>query len=266
MMIVMKTRILAVANQKGGVGKTTTCVNLAAALVEQGRKVLLIDNDPQANLTSYLTRLDRKGGAEKATIDELYLTKKSPTKEIARDRFVRSYTIGFDYIASESALSGVEFYLYTRNDRELILLQNLAWAQEHYDFILIDNPPSVNLLTLNALCFAQEVLIPLQTEFFSLEGIAKIQETIAMVKARWNPLLRIAGLLPTQVDSRKRLTTEVLTSLQENFSDALLKTRIRDNAKVSESSGHGQTVLRYAPTSTGAEDYRSLADEILNRI
>ena len=262
----MTTRILAVANQKGGVGNTTTCVNLAAALVEQGRKILLIDNDPQANLTSYLEgRRTDSPGAGKAACDELYLAKRPPSLNDAKDKFIRSYQVSFDYVAADKDLAGVEYYLYTRADREKILRQNLAWAMGEYDFILIDNPPSLNLLTLNALTAAQGVLIPVQTEFFSLEGIVKMQESIKLVRERWNPELKIAGILPTQVDGRKRLTSEVLGLLGETFPSDLLASRIRDNSKLAESSGHGKTIFKYAPSSSGAEDYRSLAEEVSAR-
>lgn len=256
-----QTRILSIANQKGGVGKTTTCVNLAAAFVEQGKKVLLVDNDPQANLTSYL-EADGPSETGRSTCDELYLAKRPPSLNDAKDRFIRSYQVSFDYIAADKELAGVEYYLYTRSDREKTLRNNLAWAQGEYDFILIDNPPSLNLLTLNALSAAREVLIPVQTEFFSLEGIVKMQESIKLVRERWNPDLELMGILPTQVDTRKKLTTEVLALLNQNFPTALLSTRIRDNSKLAESSGHGKTIFKYAPTSHGAEDYRALADEV----
>ncbi len=164
------TRIIAVANQKGGVGKTTTCVNLAAALVEQGKRVLLVDNDPQANLTSYLTKQKAAhppAGTKTLTIDALYLMRRAPDRDQAETDFVNAYSAGFYYIAADSELSAVESYLYAKSERETVLKNNLKWAEGVYDFIFIDNPPSVNLLTLNALVAAHEVLIPLQTEFFS---------------------------------------------------------------------------------------------------
>lgn len=259
------TRIVAIANQKGGVGKTTTCVNLAAALVEQGLKVLLIDNDPQANLTSYLARQTTDSEKTTSLIDELYLAKRAPSFDDAKDRFLRTYQVGLDYIAADKDLAGVEYYLYTRAEREKILKTNLSWAMGKYHFILIDNPPSLNLLTLNALTAASGVLIPVQTEFFSLEGIVKMQDSIQMVRERWNPQLKIAGILPTQVDGRKKLTEEVLGLLGDHFPKDMLTSRIRDNSKLAESSGHGKTIFRYAPSSAGAEDYRSLADEVLSR-
>lgn len=256
------TRIISIANQKGGVGKTTTCVNLAAALVEQGKKVLLIDNDPQANLTSYLKLQNDETYADKATCDELYLSKRPPSLDDAKDRFLHRYQVGLDYIAADKELTGVEYYLYTRSDRERTFKKNLAWAIGEYDFVIIDNPPSLNLLTINALTAATDVLIPVQTEFFSLEGILKMQESIGLVRERWNPELRIMGILPTQVDSRRRLTGEVLELLGRHFPSDLLKSRIRDNTKLAESSGHGKTIFKYAPSSPGAEDYRGLAEEL----
>lgn len=254
-----KTKIISIANQKGGVGKTTTCVNLAAALVEQGRKVLLIDNDPQANLTSYL-KLDSAPQNEKSTLDELYLSKRSPSIDDAKDRFIRSYQFMLDYIGADKDLAGVEYFLYTRADREKTLKNNLAWAIGEYDFILIDNPPSLNLLTLNALTAASDVLIPVQTEFFSLEGVVKMQDSIQHVRERWNPELKIMGILPTQVDTRKKLTAEVLGLLGQSFPNELLTCKIRENSKLAESTGYGKTIFKYASTSPGAEDYRSLAD------
>lgn len=258
------TRVIALANQKGGVGKTTTCVNLGAAFLERGFKVLLVDNDPQGNMSSYLAR--EKGGApvqEKSTLDELYLSKRAPEKVEAKDRFVDSIQVGFDLIRSDAALMGVEHYLYSRPHPEGVLKKNLEWASGEYDFVLIDNPPSMGLLTMNALVAAHEVLVPLQAEFFSLEGVAKMKEAIGLVRERWNNGLVIAGVVPTIVDQRKKLTLEVIAKLREYFPQELLKARIRDNSKLSESSGRGVSIFQYAPSSSGAQDYRDLATELV---
>ncbi|MGE4232213.1 MAG: ParA family protein [Bacteriovoracia bacterium] len=258
-----RTQILAIANQKGGVGKTTTCVNLAAALVEAGKKVLLVDNDPQANLTSYISRLTEK--SDKSTTDELYLCKKTPNLRDAKDKFIQFYQVGLDFIATDKELASVEHYLFSRNDREFVLRNNLQWALGEYDYVFIDNPPSINLLTINALVAADRVLMPVQAEFFSLEGVFKMQETIEMVQTRWNSKLKVQGILPTQVDSRKKLTGEVIGLLSQNFPKSVFDTKIRENSKIAESSGHGKTIFNYAPGSAGAEDYRSLAEEILSK-
>lgn len=258
-----KTIVLSVANQKGGVGKTTTCVNLGAALVEEGKKVLLLDNDPQANLSSYLS-IGKTNLPERATLDELYLSKRPPSLSQIKEQFLQSYQVSFDYIGADKSLAGVEHYLFSKPDREQVLKKHLEPLMGEYDFILIDNPPSLNLLALNALCASWGVLVPVQTEFFSLEGIAKMQETIKWVQERWNPSLKIAGILPTQVDSRKKLTGEVLALLERNFPKELLNSKIRENSKLSESTGHGKTIFKYAATSAGAQDYRALAEEILD--
>jgi chromosome partitioning protein len=170
-----------------------------------------------------------------------------------------------DLIASDKALAGVEYYLFTRTDREAVLSRFLTTIQQDYDFIFIDTPPSLNLLTLNALCASHSVLVPVQPEFFSLEGIVKIREAIADIKARWNPNLSIIGVLPTQVSGRRKLTQEVIQALKNELGESLFEAGIRDNASIAESSGHAKSVLEYDRLSNGAHDYVSAAKELLTR-
>jgi len=258
-------RIITIANQKGGVGKTTTTMNLGVALVKAGKKVLLIDGDPQANLTSYLGVTPGEPPYEGLhTLDEVYLAKR-PLDKKGKHLFVAQTSSGVDLIASDRALSGVEYYLFTRSDREVVLGRFLEVLRDEYDFIFIDTPPSLNLLTLNALCASDHVLIPVQPEFFSLEGIVKIRESIQDVQARWNPRISIIGVLPTQVSQRRKLTEEVIGTLRTELGDSLFKIGIHDNAAVAESSGHAQSVLDYDRTSRGAQDYLAAARELISR-
>jgi chromosome partitioning protein len=257
--------IITIANQKGGVGKTTTAMNLGVALALSGKRVLLVDSDPQANLTSYLGVTPGEGEfAELGTLDEVYLSKR-PTDASMVDSLVAHTRSKVDLIASDKALSGVEFYLFSRPDRELVLSRFLDALKDRYDFILIDTPPSLNLLTLNALCASHNVLVPVQPEFFSLEGIVKIRESIENVRARWNPRLEIIGILPTQVTHRRKLTQEVLEALRSDLGDAMFNSAIHDNAAVTESSGHAQSVIEYDRSSRGAQDYLAAALELSGR-
>ena len=253
--------IITVANQKGGVGKTTSVMNLGVAFHQCGKKVLLIDSDPQANLTSYL------GVQPTRTLDEIYLSKRPMNSEPleVKKQWICPTHSGVDLIASDRGLSGVEYYLFSRSDKEMVLKGFLECFRDAYDFILIDTPPSLNLLTLNALCASDRVLIPVQPEFFSLEGIVKIRETIGEVKARWNPSLAILGILATQVSSRRKLTDEILSTLRAELGSDLLKAMIRDSAAVTESSGHAKSVLEYQRSSNGAQDYIEAAAELIKR-
>ena len=258
--------VITVANQKGGVGKTTTTMNLGVALAQEGQRVLLIDSDPQANLTSYLGVTPGEAPFEAIrTLDELYLSKRV-ADEKHRELFIAKTASGVDLVASEAMLSGVEYYLINRTDRELILSQFLNALRSEYDFILIDTPPSLNLLTLNALCAADHVLIPVQPEFFSLEGIVKIRKSIEDVKKRWNSKISIIGVLATQISVRRRLTQEVLDALKTELGPVFFESMIHDNAAVTESSGHAQSVLEYDRSSRGAKDYRAAAKELLKRV
>ncbi len=251
-------RILAIANQKGGVGKTTTTMNLGHALARQGHQVLLIDSDPQGNLTRYL------GARPKGFLDELYLSRKKPSRETLTPLLHRC-TENLHLIGCDSNLAGVEYYLFSREERERVLSGWIDTLREEFDYILIDTPPSLNLLTLNALVAAHEVLVPAQPEFFSLEGLAKLRATIEGVRGRWNPTLRIGGIVVTQAQQRRKLYGEVLESLKAEFGDVIFATRIRENAAITESSGHARAVFDYAPKSIGAEDYLALAQEFLTR-
>jgi chromosome partitioning protein len=262
---VSRAVIITVANQKGGVGKTTTTMNLGVALARAGKRVLLIDSDPQANLTSYLgVTPGEDTHANLLTLDQVYLSKR-PVDAEARKLYITSTASGVDLIASDKALSGVEYYLFSRADRELVLSHFLNGVSPHYDFILIDTPPSLNLLTLNALCTSDHVLIPVQPEFFSLEGIVKIRESIENIRDRWNEKLSILGVLFTQVSQRRKLTQEVIDMLRAEMGDLVLETMIHENAAVTESSGHARSVIEYDRASRGAKDYLAAAKEVLAR-
>jgi chromosome partitioning protein len=250
---------LTIANQKGGVGKTTTVMNLGAAFLRRGMRVLLIDSDPQANLTSYL------GATPERTLEEVYLSKRG-AKELDPVNFLTKTSEGLDLIGSDRSLSGVEYYLFSRPEKELVLKRFLEPLQDEYDVALIDTPPSLSLLTMNALSASQGFLIPVQPEFFSLEGIVKIRELADEIRGRWNPELELAGILPTQVNSRRKLTQEILGLLSKEFGEKLLAQSIRDNTAVTESSGHGQSVLDYDPSSNGAQDYEAAAQALARRL
>lgn len=259
-------RIVTIANQKGGVGKTTTVMNLGVALAEQGYRVLLIDSDPQANLTSYLgVSFDDEQYASLKTLDELYLGKRIPQSEDEINAFIAKTRSGVDLLAADGHLSGVDYYLFSRKDKESVLKKFLESIQDRYQFILIDTPPSLNLLTINALVASHRVLIPMQPEFFSLEGIVKVREIIQNIRDNWNPELSVLGVLPTQVSARRRLTSEVIELLRGEIGAELFESQIRDNAAVTESSGHGKSVLHYQKNSPGAQDYLKAAEEFVKR-
>jgi chromosome partitioning protein len=261
----MRAKIITVANQKGGVGKTTTTMNIGVALAKAGKKVLLVDGDPQANLTSYLgVRPGEPPYESLHTLDEVYLAKR-PLDAEGRSHCIAKTESGVDLIACDKALSGVEYYLFSRQDRELVLARFFEGLRGSYDFIFLDTPPSLNLLTLNSLCASDHVLIPVQPEFFSLEGIVKIRESVENVKARWNSKLDIIGVLPTQVSLRRKLTLEVIETLRSELGPVLFETSIHDNSAVAESSGHARSVIDYDRSSRGAQDYLAAAQELIKR-
>lgn len=260
----MKT--IVIANQKGGVGKTTTTMNLAAGLHLRGKRVLVIDSDPQANLTSYL---GVDPGSESfpslRTLDEMYLSKRE-LELSEKKNFIAQTESGIHLIPSDGALSGVEYYLFSRADKEGLLQEFLWDLTADYDFVLIDTPPAMNLITLNAMVAADEVLIPVQPEFFGLEGISKLKASIEDIKRRWNPRLKILGILPSIVSGRRKLTSEVLSVLSEEFGTLVFESKIHDNASVTESTGHGQSVFAYDRHSKGAADFDRAADEVIRRL
>jgi len=248
--------VIALANQKGGVGKTTATLNLSEAFARLGRKVLLVDNDTQGNLTQYAAEEVAEGWC---TVDELYLSKNpltfSQIYQYRENRFL---------IGSSPELAGVEYYLISRTGRETLLKQKLDLVKNEFDYVLIDNPPSLNLLTINGLVAADKVIVPVQPEYFSLEGIRQIKTSVEDLK-RWHPNLEISGIFLNMFDDRRRLNCDVQKLLQDTFGSLLLDTVIHDSVKIPESSGYSRSVLDYAPSSRSSREFQNLALELSRR-
>jgi len=251
----MKTRIIAVLNQKGGVGKTTSVANLAASLAAMEKKVLMVDVDPQANLSVHF-------GVDIHQLEKsIYDLMTGDTR--AEDVILETGIPHLDLLPSQIALSSAEIQLVGMVGRETILKEALQPVVPKYDYLLIDCPPSLGLLTLNALTTAREVFIPLQTEFFALEGISHLLNTVDLVKRRVNRDLEITGIIPCMYDSRTKLAQAVLEKIREYFSDRVFTTIIRKNVKLAESPSYGKPIAAYDPDSAGAKDYASLAQEVV---
>jgi chromosome partitioning protein len=245
--------VIAFANQKGGVAKTTTTLNLGVALAEKGRRVLAVDMDPQGNLT--MSQGWNPDEIERSMFD--VLVHRLPITEIVR-------THEIDVAVSSIDLAGAELALSSMIGRERALEKALAPVQEAYDFILIDTPPSLGLLTINALVAARGVIVPVQCEYLSLRGLVQLENTLSMIRENLNPNVEIQGILPTMFDKRLLHSREAVEILKENFGDLVLNTRIRKTIRYAEAPVKGQSVLKYDPSGEAASMYRDLAKEVLN--
>ena len=247
-------RTIAFTNHKGGTGKTTTTVNVGAGLQQLGKKVLLIDLDPQAHLTISLG----------IPADDLSATAYDLLKGTKKAEEVIYQRGGLDVVPSSLNLSGAQTHLANKRGSEYLLREALS-AIKGYNFILIDCPPSLGLLTLNALCASKEVFVPIQVEFLALHGISQLLEVIEVTRCRLNQDLLITGVIATRVDTRKILNREVLRAVKDSFKDKVYKTFIRENICLAEAPSAGKTIFEYKPTCYGAEDYNKLCLEILER-
>lgn len=251
------TRIIAIANQKGGVGKTTTTVNLAAGLALSGKRVLLVDLDPQGNATM-------GSGVDKRALTHTVYHVLLGLSAIQQVR-VRPDGTGYDVLPANRELAGAEVEMVALENRELRLKAALSPITSDYDFILLDCPPALNLLTINALVAADAVLIPMQCEYFAMEGLTALVDTIRRIRETLNPRLQIEGLLRTMFDSRNSLSNEVSAQLREHFGDKVYRTIIPRNVRLAEAPSYGKPVIDYDRNSKGAQAYLALAGEVLRR-
>lgn len=248
-------KIIAIANQKGGVGKTTTSINLSAALAMKGMKVLTIDCDPQGNATSGLG-LDKNNLYN--TIYQMIMDECD-----VKEAIHKSVVPNLDIIPSDVNLAGAEIELIGADQQEFILRNKIDQIRDNYDYIIIDCPPSLNILTVNSMTTADSVLVPIQCEFYALEGLAQLIHTIDLVKARLNPKLSIEGILFTMYDARTNLSMQVVQDVKENLNQHIYNSIIPRNVRLAEAPSYGLPICMYEPKSAGAESYNNLAEEIL---
>ena len=251
------SRIIAIANQKGGVGKTTTAINLASCIAEAGKKVLTIDLDPQGNMTSGL-------GVDKNEVENTVYELMFDQCSI-KESMVDTVVEGMKVIPSNVNLAGAEIELLGINEKEYILKNAVDYIRDDYDFIIIDCPPSLNMLTINAMTTADSVLVPIQCEYYALEGLSQLIHTIDLVQQRLNPHLAIDGVVFTMYDVRTNLSNQVVENVRENLNAKIYETLIPRNIRLAEAPSHGLPINLYDQRSAGTESYRALAKEVMER-
>lgn len=250
-------RTIAIANQKGGVGKTTTAINLSACLAEKGKKVLVVDMDPQGNMTSGL-------GVDKDSVENtIYnlIIGESKMEEV----LIKDVLENLDIIPTNIDLSGAEIELLDVEEKEYIVRNEIDKIKDNYDFIIIDCPPSLSMLTINAMTTADSVLVPIQCEYYALEGLSQLIHTVELVRDRLNPKLTIEGVVFTMYDARTNLSLQVVENVKDNLEQTIYKTIIPRNIRLAEAPSYGIPINKYDPKSAGAESYLRLADEVIDK-
>ena len=250
-------RIIAIANQKGGVGKTTTAINLSACLAEKGQKVLAIDMDPQGNMTSGLG-VDKDEA--KKTIYDMIIGQAGIEEVIQKDVMEN-----LDILPTNIDLSAAEIELIGVENKEFIVQKEVHKIRDRYDFVVIDCPPSLSMLTINAMTTADSVLVPIQCEYYALEGLSQLIHTVELVKERLNPVLEIEGVVFTMYDARTNLSLQVVENVKDNLEQNIYKTIIPRNIRLAEAPSYGMPINKYDPKSAGAESYMRLADEVIHK-